>query len=129
MAKKPTRKTNTTTKSSTTTAQATKPTKATGTAGKSGATKTIKPAKPVEVKVQAAKPKATRQTTVKKTVKPAEPTTESAAMPEVAMALTHELTHDQIANRAYQIWLAKGRPIGHDQTIWQQAEDELKTGM
>ena len=35
------------------------------------------------------------------------------------------LTHEQIAQRAYEIWLAKGQPIGLDEEIWRQAETEL----
>ena len=36
------------------------------------------------------------------------------------------ITHDQIAGRAYELWLEHGRPIGRDQVIWLQAERELK---
>lgn len=35
------------------------------------------------------------------------------------------ITHDQIAKRAYELWLEYGRPIGRDQVIWLQAEREL----
>ena len=34
---------------------------------------------------------------------------------------------DKIAARAYEIWLAKGRPNGHDQEHWFQAERELRS--
>lgn len=34
-------------------------------------------------------------------------------------------THDQIAKRAYEIWVAKGRPAGRDLENWKQAEREL----
>lgn len=34
-------------------------------------------------------------------------------------------THDMIAKRAYEIWIAKGRPTGKDLENWQQAEREL----
>ncbi len=32
---------------------------------------------------------------------------------------------EKIAERAYQIWQASGRPDGHDQEHWFQAEREL----
>jgi hypothetical protein len=35
------------------------------------------------------------------------------------------VTRDQIAKRAYEIWVAKGRPAGQDLQNWQQAEREL----
>ena len=34
--------------------------------------------------------------------------------------------HDQIAKRAYEIWIAKGRPIGLDEQNWDEAERELR---
>lgn len=34
---------------------------------------------------------------------------------------------DKIAARAYEIWVAKGRPDGHDQEHWFQAEGELRS--
>jgi Protein of unknown function (DUF2934) len=34
---------------------------------------------------------------------------------------------DKIAARAYEIWVAKGRPDGHDQEHWFQAERELRS--
>ncbi len=34
-------------------------------------------------------------------------------------------THEQIAARAYQIYLEQGRPDGHDLDHWLQAEYEL----
>ena len=36
------------------------------------------------------------------------------------------VTRDQIAKRAYEIWVAKGRPHGKDLENWQQAERELR---
>ena len=35
------------------------------------------------------------------------------------------LSHDEIANRAYMIWLAKGKPAGRDAENWQEAQREL----
>ena len=37
-----------------------------------------------------------------------------------------KITHDQIAQRAYEIWLAKGRPPGQEEQNWHEAEAELK---
>jgi hypothetical protein len=34
-------------------------------------------------------------------------------------------THEQIAKRAYEIWVARGRPHGKDAENWRQAEREL----
>ena len=36
------------------------------------------------------------------------------------------LSTEKIAERAYQIWLASGRPDGQDQEHWFQAERELR---
>ena len=39
---------------------------------------------------------------------------------------THkELSHDEIAAKAYQIWEGSGRPSGSDLKHWLQAEKEL----
>ena len=51
----------------------------------------------------------------------AAPAAASAANPRVVVTLTH----DQIAARAYEIWLRKGRPTGQDEQNWRQAEAEL----
>ncbi len=37
------------------------------------------------------------------------------------------VSHDDIALRAYQIWMEKGQPVGEDVINWQQAEAELST--
>jgi hypothetical protein len=34
-----------------------------------------------------------------------------------------------IAKRAYEIWVAKGRPVGKDLENWQQAERELTAAL
>jgi len=34
-------------------------------------------------------------------------------------------THEQVAKRAYEIWISKGRPVGRDVENWKQAEREL----
>ena len=37
-------------------------------------------------------------------------------------------THDQIAARAYEIFIARGQQHGRDLEDWQQAESELRLG-
>jgi len=44
-------------------------------------------------------------------------------------ALTAEQMRDQIAQRAYQLYEARGRVKGYDVQDWLQAEDELLTEM
>jgi cytoskeletal protein RodZ len=44
-----------------------------------------------------------------------------ARTPEIVTTLSH----DEIARRAYEIWVRKGRPLGHDEENWRQAEQEL----
>lgn len=34
-------------------------------------------------------------------------------------------SYEQIAQRAYEIWIAKGRPIGQDDQNWREAEAQL----
>jgi hypothetical protein len=34
-------------------------------------------------------------------------------------------THDEIAKRAYAIWLKEGQPAGREADHWRMAEDEL----
>lgn len=34
-------------------------------------------------------------------------------------------THNEIAIKAFEIWIAKGRPIGQDQVNWQEAKEAL----
>src|SRR5687768_17156384 len=36
-------------------------------------------------------------------------------------------THDEISQRAQQLWETLGRPVGRDEEIWLQAEQELQT--
>jgi hypothetical protein len=35
-------------------------------------------------------------------------------------------THDQIAARAFELWEARGRPLGDDQGDWYEAERQLR---
>ena len=37
------------------------------------------------------------------------------------------LSQEQIARRAWAIWVKKGRPAGQDEQNWLQAESELRT--
>jgi hypothetical protein len=50
------------------------------------------------------------------------PTPSGPRVPDVQVVLTH----DQIARKAYDIWLAKGRPTGQDQTNWHEAIQALQ---
>lgn len=36
-----------------------------------------------------------------------------------------KIKHDDVAAKAYEIWLAKGRPIGQDEQNWLEAVDAL----
>jgi len=65
-------------------------------------------------------------------------TTQSQATRELAAGQTHSdlhagpgvvtlPTHEDIAKRAYAIYLKTGRPQGHCQQNWHQAEHELQT--
>ena len=56
----------------------------------------------------------------------AAPSPTLTAAPAGNPRITVTLTHDQIAKRAYEIWVAKGRPQGKDLENWQQAERELR---
>jgi len=81
-------------------AQATKP----------AANPVVQAAKPV---VQAAKPVAQATTPVTQAAAPARNTV---------------LTHEQIARRAYEIFMARGGQPGSPEQDWQQAERELRLG-
>lgn len=81
-------------------------------------------------KKQAAKPAA------KTAGKPAAKSTKTAVKAKAAVAtasktntLTPEIkmtiNHDQIAKRAFGIWVAKGRPTGQDEQNWREAEQAL----
>jgi len=41
---------------------------------------------------------------------------------------TPQITYDMIAQRAWSIWMAKGRVPGQEEANWLQAERELKMG-
>lgn len=71
--------------------------------------------KPVKVKAVAK-----RASAKKPSVRSTKPKS-TKAKSKAALAVTH----DQIAKRAYELWLGYGRPIGKDQILWLQAEHEL----
>jgi hypothetical protein len=54
--------------------------------------------------------------------KPAKP----AKAPETPKPAKAPITNEMIAQRAYEIWLAAGRPHGQDHEIWMRAEAELR---
>lgn len=37
-----------------------------------------------------------------------------------------EVQHDDIARRAYELWLAEGRPAGRETQHWLEAENQLR---
>jgi hypothetical protein len=49
--------------------------------------------------------------------------------PEETAQAAAGLTHEQIAQRAREIWEREGRPQGQDEKNWRQAEEELKREM
>jgi hypothetical protein len=44
------------------------------------------------------------------------------------MHATSTPNHDQIQQRALELWEQRGRPEGHDAEFWTQAERELALG-
>jgi len=64
-------------------------------------------------------------------VRPSNPPSMATSATAVATAkggtpqIRTRLTHQQIAERAYYIWLRKGRPIGQDLQNWREAEADL----
>jgi hypothetical protein len=49
----------------------------------------------------------------------------TASAPRSVTPSSASPTHEQVAKRAYEIWVAKGRPQGKDVENWRQAEREL----
>ena len=84
--------------------------KATASARKNGTTK------------RAAKATATSTRKTTATRSRTKATTKKSAKPEVVITMSH----DQIAERAYQIWVEKGRPVGTDSDNWAEAESQLR---
>lgn len=78
------------------------------------------PAKPkTRAKARAKTPVLEQPVEVKAPV--AQTTLTPVATPEPAPAITDE----QISQRAYDIWIEKGRPYGQEDANWQQAVAEL----
>jgi phage protein D len=67
-------------------------------------------------KAAAAKASASKPKTARKGKAPANPD----AKPVVVVS------HDQIARKAYEIWLAKGKPHGQDEQNWLEAKSALE---
>ena len=42
--------------------------------------------------------------------------------------VTTTLSHDAVAKLAYEIWVKKGRVLGHDRENWREAEAQLRGG-
>lgn len=75
---------------------------------KTAPSKTVAPDKPVEVKTQI----------------PAESAQGAAAQEQPEQQAV--VTDDQVGQRAYEIWIEKGRPYGQEQANWDQAVAELR---
>lgn len=73
--------------------------------------KAEKPGKPEK------KTKVAKKTTAAKKAAPKQPTAKKAK---------GSPTHDQIAAKAYEIWLSKGQPMGQDDANWAEAVKALK---
>ncbi len=56
----------------------------------------------------------------------AAPKAEAGKAKAAASPAGSAVPHEKIAERAYQIWQANGRPDGQDQEHWFQAERELR---
>ena len=75
--------------------------------------------------------KATKRSSAKSNGKSTTRTTTRSRKPKAAAAATNgnghaaAVTREQIAQRAYEIWLAKGQPAGLDEQNWREAEMEL----
>ncbi len=52
----------------------------------------------------------------------------TAAKTKATTAADSIPTYEQVSQRAYEIWVAKGYPQGKDMENWQQAEAELMKG-
>jgi hypothetical protein len=63
------------------------------------------------------------------TAQPTKPASASNTVAQAAApARSTVLTHEQIARRAYEIFLARGGEHGHHEQDWAQAERELRLG-
>ena len=50
----------------------------------------------------------------------------SALQSNAESIATDEIPREEIARRAYELWQARGCPIGSEQEDWLQAESELR---
>ena len=82
------------------------------------ATKKARPAAPK-------RPKASRKTTTHTTPHTTTPTTTRSGSSKTGAQYEVKPSRDQIARRAYEIWLANGCPQGQDEYNWLRAETEL----
>jgi len=71
-----------------------------------------------------AKSSTTTAKTVKTVTKPKTIAGKSAPAGKPQVVIT--LSHDEIARRAYDIWMQKGRPMGQDALTWHEAEQQLR---
>lgn len=72
----------------------------------------------------------TPRTTTTRTTRPPRTTRTSRSEPPLnspLVAVDSALTHDAIANRAYQLFLADGAAHGRDLEHWLRAESELRS--
>lgn len=58
--------------------------------------------------------------------KTAKSTKTSAPMVKTSKTVKVAPTHEEIAKRSYEIYLARGGEAGHEEQDWLQAEAELK---
>ncbi len=75
--------------------------------------------------ISASRPKSASKSKPKSKSKPAAAKTAPVKAAAPTPPALQEPTHEQIAQRAYEIWLRKGRPVGLDVQNWKEAELEL----
>lgn len=81
-------------------------------------------------------PKRTPSTTTETREAAPRPSRGASAIPAPRKAELHRVnpatrplpSHDQIARRAYELWILSGYVTGRDSENWAQAERELSTG-
>lgn len=105
---------------------------------KTKATKSETTAAPkAKAKKATAKPKASAKTAAAKTTKAAKPKAAKTKKPAASKAKKSNgsakapalaPTHEQIAAKAYEIWVSKGQPLGQDEANWAEAEAALTSG-
>jgi hypothetical protein len=61
-----------------------------------------------------------------KSEKVSAPKMKSASTPKAAAVSTGEPTHDEVAARAYELYLARGSVDGYSEEDWMLAEAELR---